>query len=683
MKLRELRIQNFKAIEDATIDQIGDIDIFSGRNNAGKSTILEVLLTLGTIPIYPELKGIGLDMKFFPGKNINDKLMKVVLIFELNETECSKVISHSKNKEIMQELRSSPFFKEIEYTFQNRTGSGAFGLSKIRVKGIDGLFGTIFETDDWKRVIIKNVPQAVAANNTDTLNSVRLSQDRLTENNGIPRNPAFSFPFTLLRIFFSTLYAFSPFRRSQPSMEASTIPILANDGNNLVQRIFTFKQNEDDNWNEIRNFVKVALPDLGELQSRTTGTYTNTVFKDNKWKIEIDVHDMGSGIEQLLMIACVLISKRKGSLILMENPEHHLHPGAQMTLLQFIKENIKDNQVLITTHSPLFLSQRDLSLHIVTKTNEGTKVKKVKELEDLSFALSELGSKNSDLLMADYVLFVEGPTDKLLFTTWAKTLGVDFESGNIFCITLGGSRNFDYYANSNVLQRISTKSPVPHLFVIDSDEKSENTVKKIKNKIKEIHILERREIENYLLSPEIILRALKVKAEGKPDALEKLQNMEPKDIEQRLLSKIEGLKHLVILKRIKEEIGGGTFLPSGQVENLIKATKNADIRVLTDKITKVVQDVLDEQCGKERIKQTVNEQVLAVNKIWNEGNEEEKKKVVPGEEVLTELFKEFGLNYNKKIDGQRIAQQMKTEEIPNEIKSIINRINSQVGLNEA
>lgn len=674
MKLRELRIQHFKSIEDAIIEKIGDIDVFSGRNNSGKTAIFEILTNLRHCQVYPNISYSGFEPKFFTGQNLK-KIMKITLIFELNNDERSEGIMqyyHGENPKRHDVLMKSKFLEKIEYTFQSAKVSNNIGLHQIRVTGTNGKFCVIaqkgkkgLDTTDIHSLLLQG----------RHLTSQVLENTEIIEGlSDLSKRRQLRFPFLLFRELINRVYVFSPFRRSTRRLPAQENRNLSPDGQNLVQRLFTIKSNEDENWKSLGQFVKIALPDLGSLQARQIGKETETHFRDKKWKIEIDIHDMGSGIEQLLMIATFLISESQDSLILIETPEHHLHPGAQRTLLQFIRENLKDNQVLITTHSPVFLSQRDISLHVVTKTNEGTKVNKVEELEDLSLALNELGSKNSDVLLADFVLFVEGPTDEKIFKAWAKTLGIDFDSKNIFCITIGGSRNFDYYANSDVLQRISLKSPVPHLFIIDRDEKSEDTIQKIQSSVKELHVLERREIENYLLFPKLILKAMKNKTQGNPDTLQKLQNVQPKDIEQVLLFNIDELKHHVIVKRIKEEIGGGTFLPDRELNYLIKSTKNIDTRALTDKITKVIQVVLDEQCGEERIKQTVNEQFLSVNKIWTEGNEEEKKKVVPGEEVLTEVFKEFGFNYDKMKDGERIAQQMKKEDIPSEIKTIINKI---------
>jgi predicted ATP-dependent endonuclease of OLD family len=676
MKLHDLRIQNFKSIEDAAIENVGDLDVFSGKNNAGKTAIFEAISTALKCPVYPQIANHAIPPNLITGKKPDGRIMRISLVFVLDDKERLNGIQQylpGGSQPDIDTIANTKFLEKIEYEYSTYPNiSTNLCLYQIRISGEHGEFGIIAQRNG-NNVLTTNIEQTFLSEKS--LTSKNLT-DRCRDNGDfhIKRRGNLAFPFILLHNFANKVILFSPFRQSKPSMPTKTTKSLDPTASNLVQRIFTLKNTEEEKYKQLCNFAETVLPQLGTFKSTIVGEDAAVcVFADEKWGIDIDIHEMGSGVEQLLTIACEMISQNNW-LIMIENPEHHLHPGAQRSLLHFIRENLKDSQVFISAHSPVFLNQKDLTIHIIKKTNEGTKVKRVQELNDLSSALDDLGSRNSDIMFADFVLFVEGPTDESIFKIWAKKLGVDFDSNNVSCITIHGSRNFNYYANSDILQRFSSRSPVPHLFIIDRDEKSEDTIQKIKNTINQLHILKQREIENYFFSPRLILEALKIKAQGNSSALEKLQNLKPDDIEQLLMSKIEKLKHHVILKRIKEEIGGGTFLPDEALNAIIEETKNIDMRVLTDRLTKVIQIMLNGKCGKERIRQIVNEQTLSVNNIWTNG--EEKKKVTPGEEVLTEIFKEFGFNYNKEIDGQRIAQLMKAEEIPSEIKLLIQQIKS-------
>jgi len=62
---------------------------------------------------------------------------------------------------------------------------------------------------------------------------------------------------------------------------------------------------------------------------------------------------------------------------------------------------------------------------------------------------------------------------------------------------------------SELLSGISQKAHVPHMFILDRDERSDEELRKLRQVGKHVHVLERRELENYLFSPPAILAALR------------------------------------------------------------------------------------------------------------------------------------------------------------------------------
>jgi len=680
LKLREISIKNFKSIEDVTIEKIGDIDVFCGRNNSGKTSIFEALTKIQSCKIHPTISNVEVEEKFFTGKKSKTKVMNIMLTFELDDEERHEGIESYYSQiepDFLNSLIKGQFLKKIEYTFESFKGTRAFGLHSIRISEHTGEFGLAairLEGNRFKVIKIGSFLKKFQNSSTHKLEKDGYANIQLNE----VSSHEYAFLFQHFDQFINGIYTFSPFRRSQEIMPAVTDSKLANDGSNLVQRIYTMKQNEDQNWEQLRDFVNTALPDLGDLHSRVKGkSNTVAVVKDKKWNIEIDIHDMGSGIEQLLIIACFLISESRDSLVLIENPEHHLHPGAQRILLQYIHNNLKSNQVLITTHSPIFLSQKDLSIHVVAKGQNGTKIKKIEELEELSTALNELGSRNSDLLLSDSALFVEGPSDEKILRVWATAHKLDFPSKAISCIHMGGSRNFHYYANSDVLKRISLKSPIPHLFIIDKDEKSEDTIKKIKAQVENLHILERREIENYLLNPRAIIKAMKIKAGQSPRILEKLSGVKEKEVNYLISSEVENQKDTVLLKRIKEQIGGGVFLSDDVVDCIIDENSNLDTVTLVNQLDIAINNKIKEMCGKKIIKNIVERQSAIFDKLWS-SKSRKKSQLVSGKRVLQGIFDKFGLKYDAVKDGVRVAEQMGLADIDPEINSIIDKIKALV-----
>lgn len=43
MRIRKLRIRNFRSLRDVELDSLGDISVFIGKNSTGKSNLVEAL----------------------------------------------------------------------------------------------------------------------------------------------------------------------------------------------------------------------------------------------------------------------------------------------------------------------------------------------------------------------------------------------------------------------------------------------------------------------------------------------------------------------------------------------------------------------------------------------------------------------------------------------------------------
>src|SRR5207253_10751768 len=99
----------------------------------------------------------------------------------------------------------------------------------------------------------------------------------------------------------------------------------------------------------------------------------------------------------------------------------------------------------------------------------------------LNDLLEDIGARNSDLLLSDAVLFVEGPGDKDTFNAWSETLGTPLAERNVTVIPMGGGAHAERGApiRSQVLADISLRAPIPHRFVLDRDERSDAEIERL------------------------------------------------------------------------------------------------------------------------------------------------------------------------------------------------------------
>lgn len=181
----------------------------------------------------------------------------------------------------------------------------------------------------------------------------------------------------------------------------------------------------------------------------------------------------GTGYRRLFMVARFryLAEKSKGNNIiyLIEEPETFLHPTAQQDLLKALKDLSFDNQVVTTTHSPVFAGATDVE-GVILCTKDGQSnyenVIEGNEQEFLFKIIDELGIKPSFNLRDNFdkILFVEGQDDGAFYKLIAsKILGMDLK--NILILPCGGS-SVESFINIEYFKKNGRKL----FLILDSDK---------------------------------------------------------------------------------------------------------------------------------------------------------------------------------------------------------------------
>lgn len=156
----------------------------------------------------------------------------------------------------------------------------------------------------------------------------------------------------------------------------------------------------------------------------------------------------GDGVQSLAALALMRHasesrSKNKSFVIAIEEPESHLHPNAMHLLRKVIWELSAKYQVVITTHSPLFVDRQQIRSNILVHQNKAVPAKSVDQIREI------LGVRASDNLRhAELVLVVEGEDDKLALSSILSSKSVQvtnaLASGKLAFETLAGGTNLAY-----------------------------------------------------------------------------------------------------------------------------------------------------------------------------------------------------------------------------------------------
>lgn len=292
--ITELRIHGLKSIKDLTIP-CKSLNIFAGINSSGKSTILQSLLMLS--------QSAGSN-----GENIFDgEFLKLGSFDEIQSKLCGK-----ENIKIGVSFENDSK-TDIEISEEGIANIGDFESLEFKAKRkefFDLSYKKKFYHIPFDRI---GVAETYPKNTTKTkfgLNcECALSYYDSAKKEVLPQ----------------------PLEESLISTEDKNLRTLDSQVNYWLDQILG---------------VKLRTFDENPKSSYVTATY------EGLDGIEYRPMNVGSGISYIVSILIVCLASEKGSTILIENPEIHLHPKAQSRLVDFLYMIAKSGrQLFIETHS--------------------------------------------------------------------------------------------------------------------------------------------------------------------------------------------------------------------------------------------------------------------------------------------------------------------------------------------
>jgi putative ATP-dependent endonuclease of OLD family len=522
MPLREMRATGFRPFVDSGLIRIAPCSAVVGRNDAGKSGLLAGL----KIFFVPPKKGLPLSDIHLCDP---DASATIEVAFDPNALS-SRSIQHGKKDQLdilTDGLVDKKGFLRLRMTVSTKRVE-AFEIC------IHDFADTIvaplsLKSDDQLSELLKAFQVQTPADATILEKRAALRKD--LGNRGLPRDDNWFDATEIESSLRSILPEFIYFTDTSDYSISQTE--VQNQFRTIVERAIGGQPSAQTIEQEMLKLVQVEFDKVFQRLSRLTDAVTDlTALPKVSWKKAIEGVELrwkdesgfeapydrrGAGIRRLFMVAyfqyeaAAALDDPKGTkyVFAIEEPEVHLHPGAQRELLLALKALSKrGHTVLFTTHSPVFAASTPLEgITLVHRGGSSSETVQVPNL-DLSRVAEELGVEAPDRLVGrNHVVLVEGPRDVEFYTVVLEELHkagqTKLDPSKVLFLQCGGAQTMKFAVTSRSMDKAGLKWAV----LGDSDRQgpggAENDAIKDLRSSKPatclaVEVLERTAIENYL-----------------------------------------------------------------------------------------------------------------------------------------------------------------------------------------
>lgn len=471
--INTIQLENYRCFEKTKI-KVKQVSIFVGKNNAGKSSLIEALrlvamaIRKSTTALYKELPpdlGVGSRIKGF--KLDVDKL-KIDLrgIVYLYEQKVAKIVTILDSGNKIEIYLNSSYAYAVVYDYDGENVKSKSRAKEICIERVEILpqLGLIKENE--KRLIDETVK-----NDRDS-------------------------------------YLYSRHFRNEVLQYKS-------------EYWDEFVELAEKTWKGLR--IKEIVYDYEEDE------FIKMFLSDSRFVAELGL--MGSGLQMWLQIMWFLSRTKDCSTVILDEPDVYMHPDLQRKLIRIIKSRYP--QTIIATHSIEIMSEVD-SKNIITINKKSRQMSYATDIKAVQKIIDDIGSVSnlslSRIGSAKKCVFVEGEDLKIL----AKFADIMYPKmtdsiNELPHVSLGGFNNLNEAFGASKLFHDETNGNVRCMCILDRDyfpkDLLEEKVALAEENKLVLHIWERKELENYVIEPRVLFRLTLLEKEEYENFLQKFETL--------------------------------------------------------------------------------------------------------------------------------------------------------------
>jgi putative ATP-dependent endonuclease of OLD family len=403
----QIKIRNFKCFSEAEqgFNSIRPFNIIIGKNNAGKSSLIELIEQI----IEPK------SNFYETGKA---KQPEIIIQIALSEHSIRRVFDEGTKGG---SIPKTDYNNHYAYG-KDWIGTGIkYSLLKDGTKALIGFEKDFLIAKDMGNQLIRHIQNPLMHKNFKRISSER---DVIPESESYPPNLT-----------------------SKGEGATNFIQIFIN-RSEFESRVVEKQL--------LREINKVLNPEINftniSIQKHGGGLWE--IYFESKVEDRIPLSKMGSGVKTILLVLInlhlipILEKKEKSEYVFaFEELENNLHPSLQRKLFSYIREYAENTNALffLTTHSnvviDLFANDDQCQiLHVKNGLDSVTTVDDVTNYTESKKVLEDLDIRASDLLQSNGVIWVEGPSDRVYINRWLELFEPRLKEGVHYSIMFYGGR---------------------------------------------------------------------------------------------------------------------------------------------------------------------------------------------------------------------------------------------------
>lgn len=395
--IQQLTLKNFKSFKKLDSFKINDLTVIAGKNSCGKSSILQSLLLLKQTLIKRDGGQLELEGEYLTFSNLKEISYSMPSINRANIGYEFLVKSPLRNGYINLSFSNAkkfehylPIVSEFKVRMLNGDNQGRkinFLNYKLQKKESPEFIYPLFENerveiDDTETIFSSFYPSVFSCN----------LQQKLE--NGEVKNDKMSFP---VEFFFrnekqltdtliedlSNIKYLGPLRalpkRAYVHFSEVAYDLLPS-GENAAHVLWA-RQNESVKFMgkeyKLKDALNLCIELMGLSQEITPSRIGDLIYKINlknkDCNADVTISDVGFGYSQVIPIILMCLLSNSGELILLEQPEIHLHPSSAANLADlFLAFTADGRRIIVETHSAELISR--LRLRVIENVNLKDKI---------------------------------------------------------------------------------------------------------------------------------------------------------------------------------------------------------------------------------------------------------------------------------------------------------------------